>query len=427
MKSQILPPTLCLMLAILFCFSSSFSTAKNLHFKTKKADNHLALHILEKKSSDNLLMQNLQDKTSEISTSEDSSRSDSKPTIMNQQSLNKENSYDSTLIVARNNIDYQNIGDSSLFRKGMFYGFALMVILLNFICFFLFEEKLFLYFSLALTALHVTFLSIDSLFPLIGINGIENIEAMPSTMFFVSTACGALFASKFLTLEEFYPKLKWVAASILGFSFMMVFSSWISETALFSSVANIANFSVLALYFLAGVTLFSKKNYVKFYVIALSVPLLFSLDFFVFKKLGVYFLSTENSHLKAATIVEMFLMTFAIVYRMNAIKEEYDTRQTEMRIFLKRQEVLNRTNTEELMQDMHLENLIMQYDLDGLEIKLLQYISEGKNNTKIARKLKTTEREIEIFTKELYNKLQIENHIKEDYDMVAAQADYIYN
>ncbi len=98
-----------------------------------------------------------------------------------------------------------------------------------------------------------------------------------------------------------------------------------------------------------------------------------------------------------------------------------------MRIFLKRQEVLNRTNTQKLMQDMYLENLIMQYDLDGLEIKLLQYISEGKDNAKIARKLKTTEIEIELFTKELYNKLEIGDHIKEDYRMVESQADYIYN
>ena len=162
-------------------------------------------------------------------------------------------------------------------------------------------------------------------------------------------------------------------------------------------------------------------------MIALAIPLLFSLDFFVFKKLGIYFLSTESSHLKAASIVEMFLMTFAIVYRMRAVKEEFNMRQNEMRIFLKRQEVLNRTNTKELMQDIHIENLIMQYDLDGLEIKLLQYISEGKSNAKIARKLKTTEIEIESYTKELYNKLKVGDHIKEDYNMVETQADYIYN
>jgi len=427
MRSQILPPALCLMMAILFCFSPTLSTAKNLNFETKVADNTLVMSILETTSSDVLITQNVPNEDMEISVSEDSSASNSKTESKKEEFLSELFSQDAAAIVATGNGDYQNIGDSSLFRKGMFYGFAIMVILLNFICFFLFEEKIFLYFSLTLTALGATFISLDSLFPLIGINGIENIEAMQSTLFFIATACGALFASKYLTLEEFYPKLKWLAASLLGFSFMMVFSSWISETAFYSSVANIANFSVLALYFSAGVTLFSKKNYAKFYVIALSIPLLFSLDFFVFKKLGIDFLSTENGHLKAATIVEMFLMTFAIVYRMRAIKEEHDMRQTEMRIFLKRQEVLNRTNTQKLMQDMYLENLIMQYDLDGLEIKLLQYISEGKDNAKIARKLKTTELEVELFTKELYNKLEIGDQIKEDYRMVESQADYIYN
>ena len=98
-----------------------------------------------------------------------------------------------------------------------------------------------------------------------------------------------------------------------------------------------------------------------------------------------------------------------------------------MRIFLKRQEVMNRTNTEKLMQDMYLENLIMQYDLDGLEIKLLQYISEGKDNVKIARKLKTTEIEIEMLTKELYDKLAIGEQVEEDIRMVETQPDYIYN
>ena len=80
-----------------------------------------------------------------------------------------------------------------------------------------------------------------------------------------------------------------------------------------------------------------------------------------------------------------------------------------------------------IQEDIYLENVIMQYDLDGLEIKLLQYISEGKDNAKIARKLKTTEDEIELLTKELYNKLEIGEQVKEDHQMLETQADYIYN
>jgi len=112
---------------------------------------------------------------------------------------------------------------------------------------------------------------------------------------------------------------------------------------------------------------------------------------------------------------------------MQAVKEECEFRQTKMRIYLKRQDAMSRTQVEQLVEDVYLENLIMQYDLDGLEIKLLQYISEGKENTKIARKLKLTEHEVVEYTKDLYQKLDIGEQIKEDTRLVNSQPDFIYN
>ena len=131
--------------------------------------------------------------------------------------------------------------------------------------------------------------------------------------------------------------------------------------------------------------------------------------------------------MKIAFMVEVLLLTFGITYRMRAIKEEVELRQTEMRIFIKRKEMMNRENITNLMKDEYLENLIMQYDLDGLEIKLLQYISEGVENPKIARKLKMTEANVEELTNDLYEKLEIREQIKEDHRMVDNQPDYIYN
>ena len=88
---------------------------------------------------------------------------------------------------------------------------------------------------------------------------------------------------------------------------------------------------------------------------------------------------------------------------------------------------MNRENVKQMVQEVYLENLIMQYDLDGLEIKLLQYISEGKDNVKIARKLKISEKEVEELTNDLYSKLEIREQIKEDHRMLETQPDYIYN
>ena len=237
----------------------------------------------------------------------------------------------------------------------------------------------------------------------------------------------ALFAASYLNMKEFFPKLKLFTYPLIAIGGLLTFVALLSGDVVMAYAANFVSISVLVIYFGASVFLFRIKNYAKFYAIAGFIPLLFAVDFFILKNIGVNFLSTEAIHIKIAGLVEMLILTYAIVYRMRAIKEEHEMRQTEMRIFLKRQETLNRQSAMKLMEDVYLENLIMHYDLDGLEIKLLQYISEGKPNAKIARKLKTTEAEVEELTKELYNKLEIGEHVQEDYRLLDSQPDYLYN
>ena len=313
------------------------------------------------------------------------------------------------------------------FGQGMFYGFAIMVILLNLVCYFLFDDRLFLFYSITLFATINLLLFSDGLMFLIGFNEFANPLAVESLLVLATCVFASWFASKYLILSEIFPKLRWVASSMFGIAGILMLMSFITGSAALAVSAMILSYTVLGAYYLAGVYLFSKKNYPKFYVIALSIPLLFAIDYFIMRNLGVEFLMTQPSHLKAAIIAEMLMLSYAIVYRMKAIKDENELRQTELRIFLKRQEIMNRKSAMQLMEEVYLENLIMHYDLDGFEIKLLQYISEGKDNAKIARKLKITESEVEEVTKELYHKLEISEHIQEDYRMVDAQADYIYN
>jgi ATP/maltotriose-dependent transcriptional regulator MalT len=151
------------------------------------------------------------------------------------------------------------------------------------------------------------------------------------------------------------------------------------------------------------------------------------MDYLLSGPLSLSFLNIELAHIKGAVLLEVLLLTYAILYRMKAIKEENLIKQTELKIFLKRQEMTARQKTERHIEDVYLENVIMQYDLDGFEVKLLQFISEGKTNEKIARKLKVTQDELEEATNELYQKLEIREHIKEDYHLVDSQPDFIYN
>jgi DNA-binding CsgD family transcriptional regulator len=332
------------------------------------------------------------------------------------------------VISARGNNAIHSIASygASGFPLGLYYGFTLAVLLLNGICYFLFEEKLFLYFGLALVAFGSMFFVNDGLLLLLGDISLHT-PTVTTSLLFLGVACLSIFSHYYLKVEEHFQKLKYINFILLCIACLFTLPNWVTPSETLLGVANAALLTILANYVAMGLSQFGTKNYSKLFVIASTIPLFIMIDYFVFQPLGISFIQTGAAVLKAAFLVQALLLSYAIVYRMRALREETEMRQTEMRIFLKRQEMLNRENVAKLMQDVYLENLIMQHDLDGLEIKLLQYISEGKDNEKIARKLKLSEEEIVALTKELYHKLEIGEQIKQDYRMVDQQPDYIYN
>lgn len=316
-----------------------------------------------------------------------------------------------------------------MFGEGLFFGFASTLILLNIVCFFIFSERNFFYFGLSILTTMLLLLYSDGLYSLFFNEIALNDFIVRSLFLLFVTGTSALFANYFLSIKQYLPKLKWVTSALMGIGAIATMFAWFTKNEIFALIATISFFTVISLYFISGIYIFSKNNYVKLYIIANCIPLLFCVDFFLFQPLQILFLATESIHIKTALITQMLLLTYAIIYRMQYIREENEMRQVELRIFLKRQEALTaRQKTEVLIgSDVYLENLIMHYDLDGLEIKLLQYISEGKENEKIARKLRTTEEQVEELTKELYHKLEISEQIKQDQRMVEEQPDYIYN
>lgn len=437
MRQQFLPLALCLLLVFICKTSSAFSvdlksTKDSKHAVYLPITNYDSVEYLE--TTDTKIPE--ENKVNDIQQHDAAYYMIASAENVKNSSF-EENSYKKTTMVVGGISEFSNnhvnISESSVlspdlsFGNGMFYGFATMLLLLNVICYFLFDQKLYIFYSLMLVAILGTFSIDDGLFNAMGITNSNHPELIVSIFLLMTAGFTSLFASSYLTLKEFYPKFYWGALTFLCAAVVMTGLGWASQSAYFTSIANYISIAVMTSYFMIGVLLFSMKNYAKFYVIANFVPILFFIDYFLIKNLGIEFLATQSYHLKIAIIIEMLLLSYAIMYRMKTIKEDHLIRQTELRIFLKRQEVMNRKNAMKLMEDVYLENLIMHYDLDGFEIKLLQYISEGKENSFIARKLKTTEEEIDIVTSELYQKLQISDHVRDDIKLVDSQPDYIYN
>ena len=437
MRLQFTPLALCLLMCLFAKSDSTFAFENTINVEASSLVNKTftAIKNLPPKSKEvNIVVKK---PTSDLKVKTGTEEEKIPPMEIEEKIKNEENSYinsfipETSLVRKKNEAsvasEYITKSEKKFFSQGMYYGFAIMVILLNLVSYFLFDEKVFLNYSIALVGITAVFFIGDGHLTTLGLSGLDNPQTLQSTVLFFAIGFSAWFASKYLNLGEFMPKLKWFSFFLMGVAGIITFASWFAESQILTNLSHTILYMVLASYFIAGVLLFSKKNYAKFYVIASFIPLLFAVDFFVLRNFGIEFLFSKAVHLKTAALVEMLVLTYAIVYRMRAIKEESQLRQTELRIFLKRQEVMNRKNAEKLLEDVYLENLIMHYDLDGLEIKLLQYISEGKDNARIARKLKTTEADVEDLTKELYHKLEIGEQIKEDYRMMDNQPDYIYN
>tara|TARA_B110000093_G_scaffold45613_1_gene48742 strand:- start:38 stop:1216 length:1179 start_codon:yes stop_codon:yes gene_type:complete len=321
----------------------------------------------------------------------------------------------------------ETVTTGSLFLKGTFYGAVSIILLLNIISFFLFEEKIFGYFGLAVTGTLLLLFGEDNLSGILFQDTLFKGTGVTTTILCATAGLVALYSSQYLTIKEYFPKLKTFTVPLFLVAAGLSVTHWFVDNAMLPVAVNIISFALLTCYFGGGIMLFLKNNYSKFYVLGMAIPLLFVLDYFVLQVIGIEFLGVSLTIVKASFFINILLMTYAILFRMKDIKEETAARKTEMEIFLKKQEMMERDNIIKLTEEMYLENLIMQYDLDGIEIKLLQYISEGKENKKIAKKLNTSEIEIEEMTRSIYKKIQIEEAVQEDVNLLNLQPDFLYN
>ncbi|MDA9128364.1 7TM-DISM domain-containing protein [Flavobacteriaceae bacterium] len=347
----------------------------------------------------------------------------------------EENSYKSALQMSLPNQNAQQDTASGLmffqqthiFSNGIFYGFVLMLVLLNSFCYALFKDKTFGLFALGMTTLSALIFQFDGLAALFTLEFTESLFLEIGTLWLLA-ALFSVFSHQYLLAKEYAPKLKILSGILLSLSLVSVGFYALLESTLYLQVAQVILMTLVGRYLFLGILRAKDSGYAKIFIIALTPFLIVLTDQLIYNQLGQSLFGLSDGLLKISATLLVLTMTYGLLYRMQSLKGEQDMRQLEMRIFMDRQEAFTaRAKTEKLVEDLYLENLIMQYDLDGFEIKLLQYISEGKTNAVIAKKMKTTVEEIEDRTKDLYQKLDIAEQIREDQTLLQSQPDYLYN
>jgi DNA-binding CsgD family transcriptional regulator len=251
-------------------------------------------------------------------------------------------------------------------------------------------------------------------------DGFCNFIITPTTRYFthsishfIVTITGVLFATEFLNLHRYIPKSKKTGATLLAASLFIYSLHLYTNEQVYYVIANFIAFATLFYYWILGFKTLDKNRFSKFFVIGYSL-LLFSGIFYILPMgLGISTISISLQNLKLAAVFEMLVLTYAITYRVQMMKEENENIRNEIQNYLKQTYNLEEKIESHSKVDKNesliskIEKLKTAHDLTTREVDVLICLSKGYTNQKISEELFVSLNTVKYHTRNIYQKLNI--------------------
>ncbi len=287
-----------------------------------------------------------------------------------------------------------------LLLNGFYYGFAFLIIIYNLCYYFLFKDDAFLYYALFLASMSFGVFTMDGM--LIFLNLDKNLDDFLMILNYVFLSFfSSKFANSYLFLDIFYPKLKrrsyliGVIIIVLGVLYL-IFKNYY-----FLLFLNIFVFSLLFVYWFCAVLSFNKNVYTKFLVFAYIIILFSGIDYFILKFLGISFVDINSITIKIGAFSEMIILSIAVIYRMNVLKNENENMRSEIISFSK--EINELTKNQKVDKTSNLDALSVR------EREIFDLILLGKSNKDIAVSVNVSVNTVKFHVKNIYEKLNIKS------------------
>ena len=286
---------------------------------------------------------------------------------------------------------------------GLYYGLAIVIVILNLFYFFNFKEITFLYYSFFLTGIIFTILFRDGLVPFLFKS--QWLAKDGEVIFhFATVSFGILFASEYLRHQLYFPLLKYYALfnSLMSVIFFGLYV--FTDTFIWFALAQLSGILLLSVYWISSLLLFNKNKFSAFFAIAYSFILLLTIDFFILPIFGLPNLGITTALMKVSSVFEMLILSYAVVYRMRILhKENIDIQAS---LFQRTSQI---EKLEEELNKLKLgeNNKITTANLRGREVEILKMIANGTPTKEMADKLFISVNTIKYHVKNLYDKLEI--------------------
>lgn len=310
-----------------------------------------------------------------------------------------------------------------VFYFSMYYGFALMVIVFNFVFYLIFRDPRFISYLLLQFSILLIFFYEDGLFYYFSDGAfILPYFSLWSTTF--ASIFAAIFTYYFLELKTHFPFIKKVILVSSLVLFLLAFMHTLTDFEAFKILSTLACFGLPLFCFYQAIKLFSHSVYARFLLISFGAIVLIGGICVFNRHFHISFLSFFNLDiLRLACVIEMMAISFVLIFKVRSLREENDRYKIELRYYLshlhlnkeleternKNKQISKVQSSENETGSMVMEEIQEKYQLTDREIQVLNCIWTGDSNKEIAAKLYISIHTVKFHVNRLYTKLEVSN------------------
>lgn len=308
--------------------------------------------------------------------------------------------------------EYYKLQNNFFFTNGLFYGFVIIVLIVNLVFYFTLKDVSFLAYAAFLGLTNLAITDFDGLMALY--TSTETRFWLSVLLHFIVPLSTAIFTSILLNHHNLVPKSLKITAVLLVLSAISYISFVTTNNFMYSAIGDLLGLCIVTYYMYLGICELKKQKFAKFTVFGYSLIWVSSILFMMPLNLGFDTPSVTLTTVKTGSILEMLVLTYSIVYRVKLLhienkKFSSDIKKYMQQIFALESQIQEAKTVEE--KEASIEEKVKEIadtnQLTEREADVLQHIIYGFKNTEIAEKLFISVNTVKYHIKKLYEKLDI--------------------
>jgi DNA-binding CsgD family transcriptional regulator len=291
---------------------------------------------------------------------------------------------------------------------GFFYGTALALLLATLIFLIITKNRQFLFYGILIAAVCITVITRDNILYFFNAKPsiISNIELFGHFLVGLSATGYVLRYLKIKKNKQLIQSIFIIISSISALSvctYLVLSSHWSFLLADFTAVLSVLLLWCFTLYYTRNINFLLIMSII--YIIDITVMV----DAFLLHGLGISIFNLSSFHLSIISLLNFTFIALSLIFSFRRIQGKTVIMKHQIKMHLERLSQLDNYKNIQDSNDQYIESLIGQFQLENIEVKVLDSISRGLTNERIASKHNLSIERLKIVTSSLYGKLGIES------------------